>query len=590
MGLSSDLISQFVKITNDTKTVQKDTVVYGYIKEYNGGKYVQLDGSDMMTPYESTTEVNVGDRVAITIKNHTATVTGNHSSPSVGTGTATEIATTADELILQKLEATNATIEKVKAESISVEQLNATNAEIDTLKITKADIDGVKATYATIESLNAANAVITQLSTDKADIEYVEAHYANIEFTNIDFANIDKSIFKEFYANSGIIEDVIVNDQQITGTLVGVTVKGDLIEGGTVVADKLVIRGEDGLYYKLNTDGMTVEAEQNEYNSLDGSIITAKSITATKVSVSDLVAFDATIGGFNITENSLYSGVKDSINNALPGLYLDNEGQMYLGDENNYLKYYKDENGNHKLDISADSIVFGVQQHTIDDLQEENEKLREKLSQYEKYFSFTENGFSISDAGGQNRAELLLDSGIISFKKNGETYGWWDGVDFHTGNIVVEVNERAQFGNFAFIPRSDGSLSFLKVSGEDAIHEPITPESPVISNIFNMDMVHVEENVISFTKIDDTSAKVTVSSADESALAIDLDPSKTYRIYYEGINGLFAVFTDEWTDYFICDNIAYTEFSGRRYGYFRIDSFETSDTYIIRNVVLEEVT
>lgn len=590
MGLSSDLISQFVKITNDTKTVQKDTVVYGYIKEYNGGKYVQLDGSDMMTPYESTTEVNVGDRVAITIKNHTATVTGNHSSPSVGTGTATEIATTADELILQKLEATNATIEKVKAESISVEQLNATNAEIDTLKITKADIDGVKAAYATIESLNAANAVITQLSTDKADIEYVEAHYANIEFTNIDFANIDKSIFKEFYANSGIIEDVIVNDQQITGTLVGVTVKGDLIEGGTVVADKLVIRGEDGLYYKLNTDGMTVEAEQNEYNSLDGSIITAKSITATKVSVSDLVAFDATIGGFNITENSLYSGVKDSINNALPGLYLDNEGQMYLGDENNYLKYYKDENGNHKLDISADSIVFGVQQHTIDDLQEENEKLREKLSQYEKYFSFTENGFSISDAGGQNRAELLLDSGIISFKKNGETYGWWDGVDFHTGNIVVEVNERAQFGNFAFIPRSDGSLSFLKVSGEDAIHEPITPESPVISNIFNMDMVHVEENVISFTKIDDTSAKVTVSSADESALAIDLDPSKTYRIYYEGINGLFAVFTDEWTDYFICDNIAYTEFSGRRYGYFRIDSFETSDTYIIRNVVLEEVT
>lgn len=40
-----------------------------------------------------------------------------------------------------------------------------------------------------------------------------------------------------------------------------------------------------------------------------------------------------------------------------------------------------------------------------------------------------------------------------------------DGVDFHTGNIVVDVNERAQFGNFAAIPRSNGSLSWLKVRG-----------------------------------------------------------------------------------------------------------------------------
>lgn len=44
-------------------------------------------------------------------------------------------------------------------------------------------------------------------------------------------------------------------------------------------------------------------------------------------------------------------------------------------------------------------------------------------------------------------------------------FGSWDGNDFYTGNIVVRLNERAQFGNFAFVPRSDGSLSFLKVGG-----------------------------------------------------------------------------------------------------------------------------
>lgn len=58
---------------------------------------------------------------------------------------------------------------------------------------------------------------------------------------------------------------------------------------------------------------------------------------------------------------------------------------------------------------------------------------------------------------------LTLENDLIVFKKNGATFGWWDGVDFHTGNIVIEVNERAQFGTFAAIPRSGGNLSWLKV-------------------------------------------------------------------------------------------------------------------------------
>ena len=129
-------------------------------------------------------------------------------------------------------------------------------------------------------------------------------------------------------------------------------IKGDLIEGNTVVADKLVIKGEDGLYYRLNIDGVKIEAEQTEYNSLNGSIITAKSITATKISVDDLVAFDATIGGFNITSDSLYSGTKESVENTTTGIYLGNDGQISLGDSTNFLKYYKDTEGNFKLDIS----------------------------------------------------------------------------------------------------------------------------------------------------------------------------------------------------------------------------------------------
>ena len=164
-----------------------------------------------------------------------------------------------------------------------------------------------------------------------------------------------------------MIQNVIVDNGTITGNLVGVTIRGDLIEGNTIKAEKLVIKGSDGLYYKLNTDGITTETEQTEYNSINGSVIMANSITATKISVSDLVAFDPTIGGFKITENSIYSGVKESATNTTRGIYLGNDGQIAFGDTNNYLKYYKDDSGAYKLEISAQTIKMGSNNKNVED-------------------------------------------------------------------------------------------------------------------------------------------------------------------------------------------------------------------------------
>ena len=87
MALSSDLVSQFVKVTNDKTEIKTETTVNGTIVEYEGKKYVRIDGSDLLTPYETTTDVENGERVKVMIKNHTATVTGNVSSPSARTDT-----------------------------------------------------------------------------------------------------------------------------------------------------------------------------------------------------------------------------------------------------------------------------------------------------------------------------------------------------------------------------------------------------------------------------------------------------------------------------------------------------------------------
>lgn len=738
MALSNELISQFAKITTEKEETKTEEVVYGTTVSYNDTVYVKLDGSDRLTPITSTTVVKPDERVTVMIKDHSAIVTGNLSSPSARNSDVEELGTQISEFdtiiankvdteelnatnaridtlntdtvnIRKDLNAANANIETLTADNVTInETLNAQSASIDNLEANKLSVEIADAKYATIENLEATNVSVNNLSGTYADfknttttklaavdasIENLEtnklsAASADLKYANIDFSNIGQAAIEEFYAKSGIIKDLTIEGGTITGELVGVTIKGDLIEGGTVVADKLVVKGENGLYYKLNTDGVTTETQQTEYNSLNGSVITAKSIAATKISVTDLVAFDATIGGFKITENSIYSGAKESASNTTRGIYLDNDGQAVFGDASNYLKYYKDADNTYKLAISASSIylsstnkdvgtmvteananaasakdsvdnlqiggrnlikqsniehasseykivtykptsylvagetytlslcvtpaenvtklipyvsgaytplvtlvpngtskqiisgtftasysdgrtpednpsygnidifrlpnngtvtgettihwikvekgnkptdwtpapedvdnkidstaddlelsiasqsasitndVHGIVLNALEDYVEKDEyntyksstksqlevlsnqiemnftstnssietvdgKVDTKFEELTKYIRFGTDGIEIGK--DENSLKLKLDNDMIQFTKNGTPIGWWDGNDFHTGNIVVEVNERAQFGNFAFTPRSDGSLMLLKV-------------------------------------------------------------------------------------------------------------------------------
>lgn len=77
MSLPNDLVSRFAKIINSKEQTKKETPQYGTIKVQNGIAYVQLDGSNRLTPMLQTVEVAEGDRVTVSVKNHTATVTGN---------------------------------------------------------------------------------------------------------------------------------------------------------------------------------------------------------------------------------------------------------------------------------------------------------------------------------------------------------------------------------------------------------------------------------------------------------------------------------------------------------------------------------
>lgn len=424
MSLSSELITDFIKVTNDKTEIKKETSIYGTIVDHEGKHYVRLDGSELLTPISSTAAVENGDRVIVMIKNHTATVTGNISSPSASNKKVQEIGNQITEfeiiiadkvsvkefdaqvgriddlvsdniLVKDTLTANQADIDVLKANDVTITgKLDANKAEIDDLKVKKLDAEIADIKYATIDSLNATDAKIYNLEVDYGafkkltteDLAAINGTIQNLDskYANIDFSNIGKAAIENLFTESGLIKDLIVGDGTITGELVGVTIKGDLIEGNTIVADKLVVKGSDGLYYKLNTDGVTTEAEQTEYNSLNGSVITAKSITATKIAVDDLVAFDATIGGFNLTSSSIYSGVKESVDNTTRGVYLDKTGQIAFGDANNFIKYYKDKDGSYKLDISAKSITLGASnkpvEDTLTDIENDVDSLRDEIT------------------------------------------------------------------------------------------------------------------------------------------------------------------------------------------------------------------
>lgn len=96
MSLSTDLISQFAKVTNDNSKREKGTAIaYATVVSRGDTMYVKLDGSDVLTPVSSTVSIRDGERVTVMIKNHIATITGNITSPAANSEDNIDAARTA---------------------------------------------------------------------------------------------------------------------------------------------------------------------------------------------------------------------------------------------------------------------------------------------------------------------------------------------------------------------------------------------------------------------------------------------------------------------------------------------------------------
>lgn len=259
MALSKNLISDFVKATTDDKKTAEETTLYGTIVEYNGSKYVRLDGSDMLTPYTATVAAKAGERVRVSVGKHSATVTGNVSSPAARTGDVEELGQKVDTfdavvankatikdleverarvddlvvdnvVIKKQLTADSAEIKDLKADNVDIKgKLTARDAEIDNLKANKIDADVVSANYATIKSLEATQASVKELSANKANITDLTAATGRI----------DKLESKDIETDKLIAGKADITD------LTAATGRIDNLESKNIETDKLVAKKAD---------------------------------------------------------------------------------------------------------------------------------------------------------------------------------------------------------------------------------------------------------------------------------------------------------------------------------------------------------
>ena len=136
MDLSNNLVSQFVKITNDREkhTQQQQSKLFGTTVIYDDKQYVQIDGSDLLTPADSTVHIKDGERVTVSINNHTAIIDGN----------VTDISASHEHLLAVEAETLlikNDLVQfKVDTEGMFLEIRNETDTKLAQLKI---DVDGM---------------------------------------------------------------------------------------------------------------------------------------------------------------------------------------------------------------------------------------------------------------------------------------------------------------------------------------------------------------------------------------------------------------------------------------------------------------
>lgn len=171
--------------------------------------------------------------------------------------------------------------------------------------------------------------LVKELVGGKADFDYVRANFADITLANIDTANINKAKVRDLFTEVGLIKQAVISEGHITGFLDAVQVNAASITAGTLIADRILLRGSNqSLVYALNNFG---ELTSTQVNTIDGYVLTdrtinadkiiAHSITANEITVENLIGANGWInlaqGTFNYGDALIWDGSRLTVNGVV---------------------------------------------------------------------------------------------------------------------------------------------------------------------------------------------------------------------------------------------------------------------------------
>ena len=120
----------------------------------------------------------------------------------------------------------------------------------------------------------------------------IETTYLKATMANIDTANINTAKIKDLFVQVGLIRDAVISGARITGYLDAVEVNAASITAGTLIADRIAIRGDtSSIVYALNNYG---QLTSQEVNTVDGYILTDRTINADKIVAHSITANEIT--------------------------------------------------------------------------------------------------------------------------------------------------------------------------------------------------------------------------------------------------------------------------------------------------------
>lgn len=397
MVLSNELISQFVKATNDATETISETTVYGTIVKVDDGTYVQLDGSELLTPISSTTDVVDGERVTVLIKQHTAIVTGNISSPSARTETVRQIGTE-----VSGVKDTVTQMVTVIADKVSTEQLEAVKAQIKNL-----DVDNLTADVADIKTL-----IFGSASGDT-----IQTSFSNAVIAQVGSAQIKSAMIESLAASKITSGNIITNNVSVVSEDGRLLIADETIQISDANRVRVQIGKDASNDYSINVWDANGNLMFSEGGITDSAIKNA-------IIRDDMVSDTANISGHKLNIDSLFEVINGSTKTI-------NSSKVYLDDKNQTLDVVFTSMTSDVNELSEDvssqgtqlSVIQGkinskVWQQDIDssvnEVGEKTEELSTKYSQLSQSVNGLSSTISNLTIGGRN---LIRNSVTMVFDK-----------------------------------------------------------------------------------------------------------------------------------------------------------------------------